>query len=152
MHAARAEGFGRQRVYDREIASQLLDRVGREAELRRALEEGEFVMYYQPLLRLRDWVWDRAESLVRWRHPARGLVSPGEFIPLAEQTGLMGALGERVLKLVIAQAGIWSHGSGSAAVCERLWDAAESARFWRSDSRDARAGRSAAGHAAARGH
>jgi diguanylate cyclase (GGDEF)-like protein len=109
MHAARADGFGRQRVYDREIASQLLDRVGREAELRRALEEGEFVMHYQPLLRLADRVWDRAETLVRWQHPTRGLVSPGEFIPLAEQTGLMGALGERVLELVIAQARIWSH-------------------------------------------
>jgi c-di-GMP-specific phosphodiesterase len=108
MHAARAEGFGRQRVYDGEIASQLLDRVGREAELRRALEEGEFVMYYQPLLRLADRVWDRAETLVRWQHPTRGLVSPGEFIPLAEQTGLMGALGDRVLEMVIAQAKVWS--------------------------------------------
>lgn len=108
MHAARAEGFGRQRVYDREIASQLLDRVGREAELRRALEENEFLMYYQPLLRLSDRVWDRAETLVRWQHPTRGLVSPAEFIPLAEQTGLMGALGERVLELVIEQARAWS--------------------------------------------
>ncbi len=108
MHAARAEGFGRQRVYDRAIASQLLDSVGREAELRRALEENEFVMHYQPLLRLADRVWDRAETLVRWQHPTRGLVSPGEFIPLAEQTGLMTALGERVLELVIAQAKLWS--------------------------------------------
>jgi diguanylate cyclase (GGDEF)-like protein len=108
MHSARVEGFGRQRVYDREIASQLLDRVSREAELRRAIEEREFVMYYQPLLRLADRVWDRAETLVRWQHPTRGLVSPGEFIPLAEQSGLMSALGERVLELVIAQAKVWS--------------------------------------------
>ena len=108
MHAARADGFGRQRVYDREISSQLLDSIGREAELRRALEAGEFVMHYQPLLRLADRVWDRAETLVRWQHPTRGLISPGEFIPLAEQTGLMGALGERVFELVIAQAKLWS--------------------------------------------
>ena len=65
-------------------------------------------MHYQPLLRLADGVWDRAETLVRWQHPTRGLVYPGEFVPLAEQTGLMGALGERVLELVIAQAQLWS--------------------------------------------
>lgn len=108
MHAARAEGYGRRRVFDRMIATQLLDHVSREAELRRALAENEFVMHYQPLLRLRDCVWDRAETLVRWQHPTRGLIAPGEFIELAEQTGLMGALGERVLELVIAQAKLWS--------------------------------------------
>jgi c-di-GMP-specific phosphodiesterase len=108
MHAARAEGYGRRRVFDRLIATQLLDHVAREAELRRALAENEFVMHYQPLLRLRDCVWDRAETLVRWQHPTRGLMPPGEFIELAEQTGLMTALGERVLELVIAQAKLWS--------------------------------------------
>jgi EAL domain-containing protein (putative c-di-GMP-specific phosphodiesterase class I) len=76
--------------------------------LRRALAEGELLMHYQPLLRLRDRVWDRAETLVRSQHPTRDLIGPGEFIPLAEQRGLMGALGERVLELVIAQAKIWS--------------------------------------------
>ena len=108
MHAARAEGYGRRRVFDRLIATQLLDHVAREAELRRALAENEFVMHYQPLLRLRDRVWDRAETLVRWQHPTRGLLAPGEFIGLAEQTGLMAALGERVLELVIEQAKLWS--------------------------------------------
>ncbi|HEX3618002.1 MAG TPA: GGDEF domain-containing protein [Solirubrobacteraceae bacterium] len=108
MHAARADGIGRLRVFDRRISTQLRDHVEREAELRRALAEDEFVMHYQPLLRLGDRVWDRAETLVRWQHPTRGLIFPGEFIPLAEQTGLMGALGERVLELVIAQAKLWS--------------------------------------------
>jgi c-di-GMP-specific phosphodiesterase len=108
MHAARAEGYGRRRVFDRLIATELRDHVAREAELRRALAENEFVMHYQPLLRLRDRVWDRAETLVRWQHPTRGLIAPGEFIELAEQTGLMAALGERVLELVIAQAKLWA--------------------------------------------
>jgi diguanylate cyclase (GGDEF)-like protein len=108
MHAARAEGHGRQRVYDRQIATQLRDGLTREAELRRALAEHEFIMHYQPLLRLADRVWDRAETLVRWQHPTRGLIAPGEFIPLAEQAGLMVALGERVLELVIAQAKLWA--------------------------------------------
>ena len=108
MHAARAEGSGRQRVFDHRIATQLRDDVTREGELRRALAEDELVMHYQPLLRLADHVWDRAESLVRWQHPTRGLIAPGEFVPLAEQTGLMGALGERVLELVIAQAKLWT--------------------------------------------
>jgi diguanylate cyclase (GGDEF)-like protein len=108
MHAARTDGIGRQRVFDGRMSTQLRDHVVREAELRRALAEDEFVMHYQPLLRLSDRVWDRAETLVRWQHRTRGLILPGEFIPLAEQTGLMGALGERVLELVIAQAKAWS--------------------------------------------
>ncbi len=108
MHAARADGFGRQRVYDHRIGTQLLDRIGREVELRRAIDSDELVMHYQPLLRLADRVWDRAETLVRWQHPTRGLIGPGEFIPLAEQSGLMGALGDRVLELVIAQAERWA--------------------------------------------
>jgi c-di-GMP-specific phosphodiesterase len=108
MHAARGDGFGRQRVYDRSLGTQLLDGIGREVELRRAIESGELLMHYQPLLRLRDRVWDRAETLVRWQHPTRGLILPGEFIPLAEQSGLMVALGERVLEMVIAQAREWS--------------------------------------------
>jgi diguanylate cyclase (GGDEF)-like protein len=108
MHAARAEGFGRQRVFDHRIATQLFDRVNGEAELRHALSADQFVLHYQPLLRLADRVWDRAETLVRWQHPTRGLVAPGEFIPLAEQAGLMVALGERVLELAIAQAKLWA--------------------------------------------
>ncbi len=108
MHAARDEGAGRQRVYDGGIATRLRDRVTREAELRHALSEDQFVIHYQPLLRLADRVWDRAETLVRWQHPTRGLIAPGEFIPLAEQAGLMVALGERVLELVIAQAKLWT--------------------------------------------
>jgi diguanylate cyclase (GGDEF)-like protein len=108
MHAARAEGFGRQRVFDHRVAAQLFDRVNGEAELRHALSEDQFVLHFQPLLRLSDRVWDRAEALVRWQHPTRGLVAPGEFIPLAEQAGLMVALGERVLELAIAQAKLWA--------------------------------------------
>jgi diguanylate cyclase (GGDEF)-like protein len=108
MHAARAEGFGRQRVFDHRVATQLFDRVNGEAELRHALSADQFVLHYQPLLRLADRVWDRAETLVRWQHPTRGLVGPGEFIPLAEQAGLMVALGERVLELAVAQAQLWA--------------------------------------------
>ncbi|HEX3804274.1 MAG TPA: GGDEF domain-containing protein [Solirubrobacteraceae bacterium] len=108
MHAARADGFGRHRVYDHRIGTQLLDSIEREVELRRAIDSDELVIHYQPLLRLADRVWDRAETLVRWQHPTRGLIGPGEFIPLAEQSGLMGALGDKVLELVIAEAERWS--------------------------------------------
>ena len=152
MHAARAEGFGRQRVYDRAIASQLLDSVGREAELRRALEENEFVMHYQPLLRLSDRVWDRAETLVRWQHPTRGLVSPGEFIPLAEQTGLMAALGERVFELVIAQAKLWSQTLPGVQLSVNVSGMQlNRPGLRRPRAGDAGDGRAAAGDAAARG-
>ncbi len=108
MHAARADGFGRRRSYDHDNAGQLLDRIGREVELRNAIESGELTMHYQPLLRLSDRVWDRAETLVRWQHPTRGLIGPAEFIPIAERSGLMNRLGERVLDMVIAQAQEWS--------------------------------------------
>jgi diguanylate cyclase len=65
-------------------------------------------MHYQPILRVADGVWDRVESLVRWQHPRRGLVGPDEFIPLAEETGLIVPLGELILELVIEQAKAWS--------------------------------------------
>ncbi len=108
VHAARADGFGRRRLFDRDNAGQLFDRIEREVELRNAIESGELTMHYQPLLRLSDRVWDRAETLVRWRHPTRGLIGPVEFIPIAERSGLMNRLGDRVLDMVIAQAQEWS--------------------------------------------
>ncbi len=102
----------------------LLDRIGREVELRRALESGELVMHYQPLLRMADGVWDRVETLVRWQHPTRGLLGPAEFIPMAEQSGLMVALGERVLDMVLSPGPrVVAPVSRSPAVAEHLGDA-----------------------------
>jgi EAL domain-containing protein (putative c-di-GMP-specific phosphodiesterase class I) len=87
--------------------ARLRKRLRDETELRQATERGELVMHYQPILRLGERRWSGVEALVRWRHPTRGLLSPDEFIPLAEETGLIVSLGERIIELVIEQAKAW---------------------------------------------
>ena len=76
-------------------------------ELRTALAGEEIICYYQPLARMSDWETFGVEALVRWNHPTRGLVSPAEFLPIAEQAGLMDALTGRVLQVALAQCRRW---------------------------------------------
>ena len=78
-----------------------------EQELRQGIERGEFQLYYQPKVNMPTGQIDGAEALVRWFHPKRGFVSPGDFIPLAEKTGLILPLGEWVLRSACAQARVW---------------------------------------------
>jgi c-di-GMP-specific phosphodiesterase len=108
MHAARSAGPGHQQLYDRKLRSRMVSRLRTETELRRAIEQHELVMHYQPILSVRDQIWSGVEALVRWQHPRRGLVAPDGFIPLAEDTGLIVPLGERVLELVCDQARRWA--------------------------------------------
>jgi EAL domain-containing protein (putative c-di-GMP-specific phosphodiesterase class I) len=82
-----------------------------ESELRQALPRGEFEVHYQPQVACLDGHGIGAEALIRWNHPSRGLVPPAEFIPLAEESGLIVEIGTLVLKRVCAQARIWAeHG------------------------------------------
>jgi len=76
-------------------------------ELRRAIEQGELVLQYQPIAEMQSGAVNRVEALVRWNHPEHGLLQPDEFIPLAEPTGLMGQFTRHVLDLAIAQARQW---------------------------------------------
>lgn len=78
-----------------------------EQELRQGIERGEFQLYYQPKVNMATGQIDGAEALVRWFHPKRGFVSPGDFIPLAEKTGLIVPLGEWVLRTACTQARVW---------------------------------------------
>jgi EAL domain-containing protein (putative c-di-GMP-specific phosphodiesterase class I) len=78
-----------------------------EADLRKALERGEFTLNYQPRLALEDLRVEAVEALLRWKHPQRGFVAPDEFIPLAEQSGLIVEIGDWVLREACAQVRRW---------------------------------------------
>ena len=108
MHAARAEGLGGHRIYSHALRTQAVDLIGRESELRRAIDFGELILHYQPILDITNHRWDRLEALVRWNHPTRGLLAPGDFIPLAEKSGLIVPLGQRVLEIAARQAASWA--------------------------------------------
>ncbi len=81
-----------------------------EIDLRQAIENGDFVVYYQPLVTAATRVVSGFEALVRWQHPTRGMVSPAEFIPVAEETGLIGRLGAFVLEQACRDAAHWPDG------------------------------------------
>ena len=107
LYRAKSDGGGVHRFFEREMDQQAQKRRDMELDLRRAFANGEFELHYQPLV---DIVADRIsgfESLLRWRHPQRGMVSPADFIPVAEDIGLIIALGEWVLREACTEAAKW---------------------------------------------
>ncbi len=107
MYQAKAAGRNTQRFFDPEMQAAVSTRSALEADLRRGLHDKELVLYYQPVVDGKGRLLG-AEALVRWMHPQRGLVSPAEFIPLAEQTGLILPIGQWVLEAACAQLVAWS--------------------------------------------
>ena len=107
MQQAKHLGGDTFQFYNNQLQASTLERLQLEQQLRRAIEEGQLQAYYQPKLTLSDGVVRSAEALVRWNHPQRGLVSPGEFIPLAEETGLIGVISEMMLQQACEQALLW---------------------------------------------
>jgi diguanylate cyclase (GGDEF)-like protein/PAS domain S-box-containing protein len=93
--------------YAPEINARIAEKLALENDLRAALEAEQFVLYYQPRVSLRNGRIVGAEALIRWQHPQQGLVAPGQFIPLAEQTGLIVPIGEWVLRRACAQQAAW---------------------------------------------
>lgn len=108
MYRAKAKRAGSLEIFDPSMNAQALARFQMESELRRALERQEFLLYYQPLVSLRTGGIEGWEALVRWKHPDRGMVSPLDFIPLAEETGLIVPLGKWVLEEAVRQASLWA--------------------------------------------
>ncbi|HEV8424303.1 MAG TPA: EAL domain-containing protein [Actinomycetes bacterium] len=111
MYRAKAAGRGGYERYDPEMHTELVQRVQLEADLRRALEDGDLFLNYQPTFDLASGQLVGAEALARWHHPTRGLVPPTEFIPLAEASGLIRPLGAWVLHEACRHAAEWQRAS-----------------------------------------
>ncbi len=117
MYRAKAGGRDRIAAFAPETRGVLVDGLRTSTELRRGLERGEIVPYFQPIVDLDGGRVVGFEVLVRWLHPDRGLLLPGQFLPLAEEAGLMGELGERMLRDSLAQLARWRAVGLSFARC-----------------------------------
>ena len=107
MCAAKESGGDTSSVFDPSEHVSILDRLALASDLRRALRHEQFVLNYQPIVSLKTQRVVGVEALARWNHPERGSISPAEFIPVAEQTGLINELGGWVLRTAIKQARLW---------------------------------------------
>ncbi|MDD2899235.1 MAG: EAL domain-containing protein [Desulfuromonadaceae bacterium] len=107
MYRAKQSGKNNIELFSQTMYCKASERMSLQGDLRRALENREFVLHYQPRVNLRDGTWSGVEALVRWQHPDRGCISPLSFIPLAEETGLIMELGEWVLREATGQLHRW---------------------------------------------
>jgi EAL domain-containing protein (putative c-di-GMP-specific phosphodiesterase class I) len=107
MYSAKADGRRTYRFFEPEMDTRVKERRLMEMDLRQAVVGGEFEVQYQPVVDLQSNQISGCEALLRWRHPQRGMVSPVEFIPVAEQIGLIDQLGEWVLRTACAEAATW---------------------------------------------
>jgi diguanylate cyclase (GGDEF)-like protein/PAS domain S-box-containing protein len=107
QHARQKLGPNRYAFYAREMTEQSQAQIRLESELRHAVERAEFVLHYQPKVVISTGQLSGVEALLRWQHPERGLVRPGDFMPLAEQTGLINPIGDWVIRKACSQAALW---------------------------------------------
>jgi EAL domain-containing protein (putative c-di-GMP-specific phosphodiesterase class I) len=115
MHRAKERGRARYELFDEALRGRALSRLRVENDLRRALDRDELTLHYQPLVSLRDRQMVSVEALVRWDHPERGRISPADFIPVAEENGLIEPIGRWVLEHACRQAAEWCRARPDAA-------------------------------------
>ena len=127
MYHAKETEPGTASLFDAAMHARAVHQMLLSAEIRRALEQGQFEMHYQPIVDLVTGRADRFEALVRWRHPERGLILPGEFLPVMEETGLIVQLGRWIINEVCRQLAAW--GPDVANVAVNVSDR----EFWNSD-------------------
>ncbi len=107
LYAAKAAGRGKHCLYQPAMHSEATERQLLENDLRQAIDRGELSVHYQPIVRTAEEEISGFESLVRWEHPTRGAISPAKFVPLAEEAGLIGKIGEWVLRTALEEAAHW---------------------------------------------
>jgi EAL domain-containing protein (putative c-di-GMP-specific phosphodiesterase class I) len=112
MYTAKGAGKNRVSVFEPTMHAAIVARHALSAELSRSLGRGELVVHFQPIVALQTSRVTGFEALLRWRHPTRGLIAPAEFIPLAEETGVIRALGRYVLEEACTQAARWQRWHG----------------------------------------
>jgi len=107
MYLVKQQGKNSFRFYAPQMNVHLIERLSLESGLRRALERDELLLLYQPKVGVRDGQVSGVEALVRWQHPTQGMINPGEFVPVAEDAGMMAAIGEWVIHTACRQMRAW---------------------------------------------
>jgi predicted signal transduction protein with EAL and GGDEF domain len=110
LYRAKKEGRGTYRFFEPEMDARMYARRKMELDLRNAIANAGFELFYQPIVDIESNIITAFEALLRWNHPERGRISPAEFIPLAEETGLIASIGEWALRAACAQAAAWPRG------------------------------------------